>query len=152
MNIQSQSKNKFRVIGFVVLILVGSVWLYSNYIYDSQIEVSDEYKLSDIQSLFKEQQSGVLVYTSGNVTRILPIDNEGSRHQRFLLTTSTGMSLLIAHNIDLAPSIPLKIGDQISVHGQYEWNQKGGLIHWTHHDPDNQHPGGWIIHNNVKYE
>ena len=68
------------------------------------------------------------------------------------LGINDGLSLLIAHNIDLAPSIPLKIGDQISVYGQYEWNQKGGLIHWTHHDPDNQHPGGWIIQNNVKYE
>lgn len=152
MNRSLQSTNIFKVIGFVALILVGGVWLYPNYLYDPQNEAADVDKLSDLQSLFEEQQSGVMVYTFGNVTRILADDNKGSRHQRFILTTTDGLSLLVAHNIDLALRIPLKIDDQIVLYGQYEWNNKGGIIHWTHHDPENQHPGGWIIHNNVKYE
>ena len=152
MNRSFQSTNIFKVIGFVALILVGGVWLHPNYLYNPQNEAFDVEKVSDLQNLFEEQQSGVMVYTYGNVTRILADDNKGSRHQRFIFTTIDGLSLLVAHNIDLALRIPLKIGDQIVIYGQYEWNNKGGIIHWTHHDPKNQHPGGWIIHNNVKYE
>ena len=152
MNRSFQSTNIFKVIGFVALILVGGVWLYSNSLYNPQNDAFDVEKVSDLQNLFEEQQSGVMVYTYGNVTRILADDNKGSRHQRFIFSTIDGLSLLVAHNIDLGFRIPLKIGDQIVIYGQYEWNNKGGIIHWTHHDPKNQHPGGWIIHNNVKYE
>lgn len=127
MNRLFQSTNIFKVICFVALILVGGVWLCPNYLYNPQNEAYDVDKLSDLQNLFEEQHSGVKVYTFGDVTRILADDNKGSRHQRFILTTIDGLSLLVAHNIDLAPRIPLKISDQIVLYGQYEWNKKGGL-------------------------
>ena len=70
-----------------------------------------------------------MIYTQGDVIQILENDNKGSRHQRFILSTLDGVSLLIAHNIDLAQSVLLKVGDNIKEYGQYEWNQKGGLIY-----------------------
>lgn len=81
----------------------------------------------------------------GKVTRILSDDTEGSKHQRFILKLSSGLTILIAHNIDLAPRIEsLKNGDTISFYGVYEWNAKGGTVHWTHHDPNKKHIGGWL--------
>jgi hypothetical protein len=57
------------------------------------------------------------------VTRILADDNDGSRHQRFILEVGGGRTLLIAHNIDLAPRVTgLKVGDTVEFHGEYEWN------------------------------
>lgn len=87
----------------------------------------------------------VLVEGTGRVSRLLPDDNEGDRHQRFLVDTDGGPRILIAHNIDLAPRVaPLAVGDTVRFRGDYVWNEKGGLVHWTHHDPRGRHPGGWI--------
>lgn len=84
------------------------------------------------------------VSTDVTIYRELPDDNEGSRHQRLLGRTDDGHSLLIVHNIDLAPRVPAGVGDRISVHGHFVWNDKGGLVHWTHHDPQGRHGGGYI--------
>lgn len=87
------------------------------------------------------------------VKRILPDDNEGSRHQRFIVELSSGQTLLIAHNIDIAPRIPdLRVGDEVAFGGEYDWNPEGGVIHWTHHDPGGQHPGGWLKHGGQTYQ
>ena len=87
-------------------------------------------------SAFQEHKSGVQVTGDGLVIKVLPDDNKGSRHQRFLLRLKSGQTLLIAHNIDLAPRIPsLEKGDFVAFYGEFEWNPKGGVVHWTHHDP-----------------
>jgi hypothetical protein len=97
-----------------------------------------------------------MVEFQARIVRILPDDNDGSRHQRFLLaidyTPSNTDSVLIAHNIDLAPRVPVEEGDLVRVYGQYEFNDKGGVVHWTHHDPKNWREGGWIEHHGIRYE
>jgi hypothetical protein len=66
---------------------------------------------------------------------------------------ASGQTLLVAHNIDLAPKITaIKENDLISFFGVYEWNAKGGVIHWTHRDPNNRHVHGWLKHNGITYQ
>lgn len=105
-----------------------------------------------VEKLFAQERSGVMVTVRAEVVHILPDDNEGSRHQRFLIELSPERTLLVAHNIDLAERVPLDEGDTILLRGQYEWNEKGGVVHWTHHDPGNRREGGWIEHAGVRYE
>lgn len=106
-----------------------------------------------IQVAFDEQRSGVQVQGEGTVSKLLPDDNDGSRHQRFILTLLSGQTILIAHNIDLAPRISeLKSGDAVAFNGVYEWNAKGGVVHWTHHDPAGRHVAGWIKHAGHTYQ
>ena len=106
-----------------------------------------------LAQLFEGGQSNVQVYGSGVVTSILSDDLDGSRHQRFIIELKSKQTLLIAHNIDLAPKIDgLSLNDQIEFFGEYEWNDKGGVIHWTHADPEEIHVNGWIFHNNVIYQ
>lgn len=108
---------------------------------------------SDIESLFERRRSNVQVLGAGTVLRVLSDDNEGSRHQRFIVELPSGHTLLIAHNIDLAPRIgSLKEGDRVEFHGEYEWNDKGGVVHWTHHDPQGRHVAGWLKHAGKQYQ
>lgn len=107
---------------------------------------------AEIYNLVEARQSGRMVTVEGEVVKILPDDNKGSRHQRFIIAVQDNLTLLVAHNIDLAPRVPLKTNHVILVHGQYEWNNKGGVLHWTHHDPRNQHEPGWIKFQNKLYE
>lgn len=108
---------------------------------------------SPIAELYQQQRSDVLVEVSGEVSRIFADDNRGSRHQRFLIELTDGHTLLVAHNIDLAPRVDnLKLGDEVSLFGEYEWNDKGGVVHWTHHDPANKHAHGWIRHQGKLYQ
>lgn len=101
-----------------------------------------------IAEAFHQRRSDQWLAGAGRITRVLADDNNGSRHQRFLLELESGHSLLVAHNIDLAPRIDkLREGQSIEFYGEYEWNEKGGVIHWTHRDPKGKRPGGWL-----KYE
>lgn len=84
---------------------------------------------------------------TGTVIRVLADDNDGDRHQRFILRLASGKTLLVAHNIDVAPRVsPLREGDTVEYKGEYAWNDKGGVVHWTHHDPTGNHPAGWLKH------
>lgn len=94
---------------------------------------------------FRNRQSDLQVGGSGIVVKVLPDDTKGSRHQKFILELASGDTLLIAHNIDLAPRIEsLREGDTVEFYGEYEWNARGGVLHWTHHDPGGRHEHGWL--------
>lgn len=105
-----------------------------------------------IRLLIDNEISGEMVTIEAELVKVLPDDNEGSRHQRFLLALESGGTVLISHNIDLAPRVPAEEGDVITVRGQYEWNDRGGVIHWTHHDPKEWREGGWIEFDGERYE
>ena len=115
--------------------------------------VAQNIKSQAIQEAFKQRKSDVQVKGQGKVIKILSDDLKGSRHQRFILRLSSGQTLLIAHNIDLAPRInSLQVGDTVAFYGEYEWNEKGGVIHWTHKDPNDRHVHGWLKHEGKVYQ
>jgi hypothetical protein len=97
--------------------------------------------------------SNVQVEGEGIVTHLLQDDLVGSRHQRFLVRLVSDQTVLIAHNIDIAPRVNgLQKGDIARFYGEYVWNEKGGLVHWTHHDPAERHVAGWIKHKGRTYQ
>ncbi len=99
-----------------------------------------------------QHAKNVNVTATARVLRLLPDDRQGSPHQRFLLRTSAGSTVLVAHNISLAQYIPLKEGDYVTVSGEYIWNEKGGVLHYTHHATNSRHRGGYIEYNRQKYQ
>jgi len=150
----------------VVLLIAGGVYYFFPYLINlvPALEKESNFKIvgskassgnAAVASSFSNRNSGSQVSGSGKVIRILADDSKGSQHQRFILALSSGQTLLVAHNIDLAPRISsLRVGDTVDFYGQYEWNPEGGVIHWTHHDPPggSRHTDGWLKHKGRVYQ
>ncbi|MEC4727695.1 DUF3465 domain-containing protein [Shewanella sp. D64] len=120
---------------------------------DSRSLGSTDSGVVSLAKAYQDKLNGVQVRASGTVITLLEDDNEGSRHQRFILRLSNNQTLLVAHNIDLAPRIEsISLGDKVEFAGQYEFNNKGGVVHWTHDDPQARHPGGWLKHDGQIYK
>ena len=118
-----------------------------------QSQVATQSDNTALVQAFKNKKSDIFVEGSGVVKKLLADDNKGSRHQKFLVTISDEQTLLFAHNIDLAPRLDaLAVGDALSFRGEYVYNPKGGVMHWTHHDPQGGNKVGWIKHNGKVYE
>lgn len=135
------------------MLVVLGLALYQYY-HVERVRVDDDLNGTgdSVQLAYVAQRSGVWLETSGRIIRVLRDDNEGSRHQKFILELDDGHSVLIAHNIDLAERIPVRQGQSVTLRGRYEWNDRGGVVHWTHHDPEGREQGGWIMVNGVRYE
>lgn len=102
---------------------------------------------------FRDRVDDLQVRGGGTVVRLLADDDEGSRHQRFIVRLASGQTLLVAHNIDVAPRVEgLAVGDEIAFSGVYEWSAEGGTMHWTHGDPDGNHAPGWLRHGGRTYQ
>jgi hypothetical protein len=116
------------------------------------IEVAQTTDTGATEDAFRSHSSGVMVTAEGSVERVLSDDAQGSRHQRFILRLASGQSILVAHNIDLASRVPVEVGSRLKLRGEYEWNEKGGIVHWTHKDPEHKHEAGWIETGGRRYE
>jgi len=102
---------------------------------------------------FQNQKTDFQIQGEGVVIRILSDDLVEPRHQRFIIRISPKQTLLVAHNVDIANRIPnLQIDSAIEFYGEYAWNPEGGVIHWTHHDPDGNHVDGWLKYDGTTYQ
>ncbi len=144
-----------KLILIAVALVVGYGWMAgSGRVPTGSVQAPDSAGAGDkaMARLFSDRKSSVQVQGAGVVTKLLPDDNDGSRHQRFIVKLASGQTLLIAHNIDQAARIEgLKPGDRVEFSGEYEWNRQGGVIHWTHRDPAGRHLPGWIRHKGRTY-
>ena len=92
-----------KLITIIVLLICAYIgWGQFNGSDDSAFTNQNDIVLSNA---FNERISGVQAEGEGTVIKVLSDDNEGSRHQRFILKLHSGQTLLVAHNIDLAPRL-----------------------------------------------
>ena len=106
---------------------------------------------ADARPSVEGARSGDWIEITARVKKVLKDDRRPPRHQRFIVVVDGGGTLLVAHNIDLAPRVPLAVGDEVRIRGEFESNDKGGVVHWTHGDPGGRRPGGWIRHEGKQY-
>lgn len=65
-------------------------------------------------------------------------------HEAFDAQTAAG-PVEVVDNVDIAPRCPVRTGDRVEVCGEMVHDAgRSPIVHWTHHDPDNRHPGGFI--------
>ncbi len=107
-----------------------------------------------VEQDFAQHRSHVQVTAMGKVTRLLADESGPSgMHQRFTVTLdSSSQTVLVDNNVTIGRRAPVSVGDEVAVHGEYVWNDQGGLIHFTHHDPELRHEGGWIELRGTRYE
>jgi hypothetical protein len=151
--------NLKKIAAVAVIILAAAQWLYRQSSAPTSIERPAEPSSSagrtndEAASAFADRARGRQITVQGRVERLLADDREGSRHQRFIVRTESGVSLLVAHNIDLAPRIDaLREGESLRLNGEYEWSERGGVLHWTHHDPGGHHVAGYIERDGKRYQ
>jgi hypothetical protein len=107
-----------------------------------------------VERNYAEKRSNVEVTAQGAVTHVL-VDDSGPSgvHQRFIIRLAAStQTVLVENNITIGQRAPVLQGTDVSVHGEYVWNDQGGLIHFTHHDPAQTHEGGWIEVGGVRYQ
>jgi hypothetical protein len=136
-------KSQGKILGFILLLIAA--FLGKQQVFNP-VKNKDSI---DVIQVIESRKSGQIISFDAKVVKLLADDLKGDRHQKMIVKTK-GKTLLIAHNIDIAPRVPVKEGQYIQVKGEYQWNEKGGLVHWTHKS-NNNHADGWIKFNNKTY-
>lgn len=138
---------KQNFISFTLVLLLG--WIQTDQVAAAPPSASDR----KLARAFAQGRSEFFIRVKATVRASLATDYEGIPHQKFIVELSTGQTLLIAHNLELASPIRrLRVGETILIYGEYIWNAEGGLLHRTHDDPDFLLPHGWIRYQGRKYQ
>ena len=140
----------------LLIILIFAVFAVYEHYHSGYREGKDSRLSRDdlvLGNAFENHLKDIQVHDIGIVTSILPDDKEGIPHQRFIVLLGSGQTILITHNIGLAPRVTnLAVGDSIEFSGEYEWNPEGGVVHWTHRDPKGHQETGWLKHNGRTFQ
>ncbi|MFZ1345122.1 DUF3465 domain-containing protein [Thiothrix eikelboomii] len=118
----------------------------------TQVTIDSSKAIAQLRAAANDPNAKFWTTIQGSVIKTLKDDTEGDRHQKFLLQVANDLTLLVAHNIDVAERVPVRAGDTVKLQGEYVWNNRGGVIHWTHHDPEGRKTGGWIELEGQRYD
>jgi hypothetical protein len=101
-----------------------------------------------ICSLYAQGASHVEVLAEGTVVALMGTSSGRSGdHEGFLLKLNKQCDLLlrIEVNTSITGPVPLRPGESVEIKGEYDTDSTGGVIHWTHHDPEGRHVNGYLI-------
>ena len=149
-------KKKLTPAALVLLLVVAAVgWWLENRKQEAppagQNAETPPAEADALREAVRAKRSKVWVEGEGRIVHLLPDDRRPPRHQLCLVALDWGHTIKISHNVDLAPKVPWKKGDTLTFRGRFEWNDKGGVVHWTHHDPKGRKQGGWLKHRGREY-
>jgi len=107
---------------------------------------------ADIVRAVNDQRRVNFVEGGGmEVIRVLPDDNNGLKHQKWVVRLSNGKTMQAVYNSDMCPRVPVKVGDVVAMGGMFLWTNTGALLHWLHHDPRGNRPDGYVYLNGKYY-
>lgn len=135
-------------ISFLAVVMTLGVWLSPRFV--SAVGLSSD-DADRIQKAFNQNTSNIVVETRARVIVLYPDLIDLEKHQVFKVELDNGHRLQVMHNLDEAPPVPVVVGSEIRLRGEYDWSPAGGTIHWTHDDPARQREGGWIEYQDRVY-
>ena len=66
-------------------------------------------------------------------------------HEQFDVRGDDGSSFRVVDNVSIAPRVPVRPGDRVTVQGELiRPHGQPPIVHWTHRDPRHHHPDGFI--------
>jgi hypothetical protein len=133
------------IVAVAVLIVLGWTW-HSVPGYDV------EPGAHVVEKAFYAKQSDIMVEVDGEVVRtIRPMEgNEG--HQEFQMRLPNGQLILVVHEHRSGEPAPVTERDRVTVRGNYQWTELGGIIRGTHRDSSMQRRHGWIELEGKRYQ
>ena len=134
---------------FMVVVTALIAWKKPEWLEASTYASSDDDRIAEA---FVQRKSNIFVTVKATVLRALPDAEVGGHFQKFLVRLESGHTLMVSHNVDLAPRVPVVEGAPMRIRGEYDWSDIGGVIHWTHRDPAGERDGGWIEFKRYVYE
>jgi hypothetical protein len=79
--------------------------------------------------VFENHKNNVQIKGKGTVVRILHEGNEDVSHQRLIVKTFFGQTILVTRTLEVSHKITsIMAGDMIVFHGIYKWTPKGGVV------------------------
>ncbi|HEY1428658.1 MAG TPA: DUF3465 domain-containing protein [Candidatus Tumulicola sp.] len=106
----------------------------------------------DIVSAYSQRRPAEIDFkaTVSSAPRFFYGRRSHAMHEAFDAQTAAG-PVEIVDNVSIAPRCPVKIGDAIDVRGEMVHDPgRLPIVHWTHHDPEGTHSGGFIrLHGRV---
>lgn len=122
--------------------------------YSEYQEANPETAVDDEEIVKAVERRRRLDYVEGAgmvVVKLLPDDRSGLEHQKWVVRLSNGSTMQAVYNLDLCEYVQLKIGDTISMGGQFIWTNEGAMLHWLHYDPRQNRPDGYVEVNGKVY-
>lgn len=134
--------------GIYFIVAIVTAFTHSSLAQDELLTSTQIANDSDIVRAVNDQRRVDYVEGGGLVvTKILPDDNRGLKHQKWLVRLSNGITMQAVYNSDMCPRVPVKAGDVIGMGGQFIWTKSGALLHWLHGDPKKRRPDGFVYVN-----
>ena len=65
-------------------------------------------------------------------------------HEQFDVRSDDGSRFRVIDNVSIAPRVPVRPGDRVTVQGELVRNRGLPIVHWTHHDPGRRHVDGFV--------
>lgn len=122
---------------------VGDSSIFSRYPDQDVLDAAKAHRVSDV--VVSGTVVGTPKYFFGRRTH--------AWHETFPIETEHGLRLKVIDNVDLAPRVPVVVGDVVVVAGQFVPKHNGGIVHDTHHSPGpGWHRGGWVQWHGQRFE
>lgn len=110
-----------------------------------------------VYDAWRAARSHVEVTAEGTIARVLGTRaGPSGAHEGFLLHLAgaggRGLTVRVEDNVALTGAIPLAEGEHVEVRGEYIFDARGGIVHYTHRDPRGRHAAGYVLAGGKLYQ